>query len=1190
MANTFDPYHVWLGIAPDEQPANHYRLLGIRVFEAKADVIDSAADRQMAHLRTFQAGKNGDLTQRLLNEVAAARVCLLDAKKRTAYDKQLRTKIAADGAVAAIQPAAAVAAARTPVAAQAASPHAAAPATGNKWEDLLGEAATPGIKTAKSVQKTGGKSTALKAAMAKRDAKNRMISLGIAAAIVLLAGAAFGIYSLMSNANGTLVFAWPAAKGADVAVAVDNVQMAPAAGGSWQQDYPPGKHHLVAQRPGYKFETDVDLGPGQQLKVVPDWKAKALLVLNWPVDERAGAMLKLDGRPREISAHDPLELAVDPGQHRIEVVRPGTDQFVATAVVASGQRQDMLVTRPLKDAKLVLDWPLNQRRDAELTIDGQSTVGGSAQPLELTMKPGRHAIRISRPDYIAFSQEVDLAEGASSVLKPNLAPEQKTAIVAAPVSTAPQGPAKKKPIPADAERAAVAKQLDELYKTSGAGAKDAAKAQELYDVAAKGGATPVERYVLLRKGAEIAAAAGDLNLALQGIDALSADYEFEPLEVKQKLLEKIVAVGKPEQVEPVVAVAEQLMEQAIAADRYDLALVLGTTAERAAVKSQIPARKEAEERLSRRRHDIRIIASIYTAAQKAQAAHEQNPSDPDANLTLGRWRCLYKADWAGGLPLLAKGSDEKLKSLAEQELKAQQPKKSPTAEQQVALADAWWDLSQKDAGAARESLRLHAAEIYQAAMPNLASALKKAAIEKRLAEVANLPRPSVADQHPPEIAAETKPPGTKSPTVPQFEVGKWVDILQLVDLAQDRVEGTWARAGAAISTAPSACCRIVVPVVADGSYDLEIEFTRITGSGDIAAVLVVGSHPCVLALSAYGGETSGLMTINGHDARDPANPTSIKPGSLDNGHRYRLTIHVRVDGGDKGSVEALLDGKPYLHWEGDPAVLDNHWAWKLPDSKHLGIGADNNVATFHSVQFRMISGTATADGAAPATVDAQSASPADLEKPSSSGSLPRDRWVDVLGLVDPARDRVNGDWARKGDQLSCTSKEDSRIAIPVVINGGYDFEVEFTRTLGTGDAVALLSANAHGCSASLGAWSGELSGLMMVDGHDANNSNNPIVVRPGTLENGHRYRLLVRTRLLADHRASIDVSLDGRPYFPHWEGDDASLSYQRDWVMPDSKRLGLGAYLSEITFHSARLKMVSGDAALDPAAMQSSGK
>ena len=75
---TFDPYRKWLGISPAEQPPHHYRLLGINLFEEDPDVIEAAADRQMAHVRTYQTGKHGDESQRLLNELSAARVCLLD--------------------------------------------------------------------------------------------------------------------------------------------------------------------------------------------------------------------------------------------------------------------------------------------------------------------------------------------------------------------------------------------------------------------------------------------------------------------------------------------------------------------------------------------------------------------------------------------------------------------------------------------------------------------------------------------------------------------------------------------------------------------------------------------------------------------------------------------------------------------------------------------------------------------------------------------------------------------------------------------------------------------------------------------------------------------------------------------------------------------------------------------------------
>ena len=89
---SFDPYHKWLGILPKDQPPDHYRLLGIERFESDPDVISHAADKQMAHLKSLQAGENAELTQKLLNEISRAKVCLLHADDKAAYDKHLRTK------------------------------------------------------------------------------------------------------------------------------------------------------------------------------------------------------------------------------------------------------------------------------------------------------------------------------------------------------------------------------------------------------------------------------------------------------------------------------------------------------------------------------------------------------------------------------------------------------------------------------------------------------------------------------------------------------------------------------------------------------------------------------------------------------------------------------------------------------------------------------------------------------------------------------------------------------------------------------------------------------------------------------------------------------------------------------------------------------------------------------------------
>jgi len=96
---SFDAYRKWLGIPPEEQPPNHYRLLGIGLFESDPDVISNAADRQMAHVRSFQTGRHSELSQQILNELSSARLCLLDPARKASYDAELREQLSTVGTI-----------------------------------------------------------------------------------------------------------------------------------------------------------------------------------------------------------------------------------------------------------------------------------------------------------------------------------------------------------------------------------------------------------------------------------------------------------------------------------------------------------------------------------------------------------------------------------------------------------------------------------------------------------------------------------------------------------------------------------------------------------------------------------------------------------------------------------------------------------------------------------------------------------------------------------------------------------------------------------------------------------------------------------------------------------------------------------------------------------------------------------
>jgi hypothetical protein len=1016
MAEDFNPYHVWLGIPPEEQPANQYRLLSLKLFETNGDVIDSAADRQMAHLRTFQAGKYGTLTQRLLNEVAAARICLLDPKKRAAYDQQLRATLPATAAPVSATSAASSTASgsaihrqpprrpdgalptATPWAPMPSVPVAAVlPQPVDQWDELLGD------PIAKPAHRPGGRSAdAAKTSAAEQKANSRNLSIGIAAAAVLIAAAGIGWFVLNgSSSDGALVFDWPAADRTDTSVTVDNTPLVIPASGPWEYHCPAGPHHIVAQHLAFMLDANVAVAAGQQQTVPPNWKNKATLVLSWPLAMRSRAELEVDGRVQPISQHEPLELPVEPGRHLIQITRPGFPTIGMTAIVApDGRELVSIAPPPAAAAKLVFDWPVDQRKDAELTVDGRSqtvAAGSDGTPLELSLEPGRHVVHITRTGFAPFNQPIDLAAGANQSVKPIWTPEQKkgptVAETPAPVEATPEPapePAKKLPVPAAAELQRIAKQLDDHYKTSRPGPKDLAKAQEFYDVAAKAGSAPAERYMLLMRGAEIAAAAGDLNLSLQGIDTLDADYEINALEAKQKLLEKFINAGKPDQVAPAIQSAEQLVDEAVAADQYEIALVLATTASRALVKSKIPERKEVEERLTRRRHEIHLLEPIYATAKKAQERLDKNPSDAEANLAVGRWRCLYKWDWGAGLPLLAKGSDEKLKSLAEVELKA-----SSDSDQQFTLAEGWWDLAQKEAGVARDSLHLHAGEIYRAAMPNLASALKKAAIEKRLAEIANL-RPIVT-------TANNSTAAGNSTVAIRFPLNQWVDILRLVDTTKNVVAGKWSRSGKAISVMPGWGSRIAIPVAVEGSYDLEVKFTRDENFNEIETAIPVGSRGLSLMLGGEDGTVSGFDTVDGRRPLDDGNPTTVRSKDIVNGQECILLVKVRLPSTDQASVDVLLNGKPYLpHWQGSPSALAVYGAWRRPTLNHPGLGAWETRATFSSAKLRMISGHALGDASVSATATSNKPMPSEFS--SGNASAPSQWMKEVAAL--PAEQQV----------------------------------------------------------------------------------------------------------------------------------------------------------------------------------------
>ena len=79
--------------------------------------------------------------------------------------------------------------------------------------------------------------------------------------------------------------------------------------------------------------------------------------------------------------------------------------------------------------------------------------------------------------------------------------------------------------------------------------------------------------------------------------------------------------------------------------------------------------------------------------------------------------------------MLALGGDATLKALAQKDMK-----RPADAAEQVKLGDSWWNLAEKEEGAAQKNLQDRAGYWYKKALPGLAG-LAKDKVEKRIASL-----------------------------------------------------------------------------------------------------------------------------------------------------------------------------------------------------------------------------------------------------------------------------------------------------------------------------------------------------------------------------------------------------------------------------------------------------------------------
>jgi hypothetical protein len=235
------------------------------------------------------------------------------------------------------------------------------------------------------------------------------------------------------------------------------------------------------------------------------------------------------------------------------------------------------------------------------------------------------------------------------------------------------------------------------------------------------------RYVLFVEAAVAAADGGDSRVFRQAIDAVAQHYEVTWSEAALGILEQVQKRPRPPISNQAIALAAiALADQAVGRDEFDAATAMLDAAVALAIRAKDPTTRRAA---AAAKKNVQERATLFAAFEQAGRVLAKSPDDADANLIQGRYYGLVKDDWPRGSGLLAKGSDARLRQLADSEAHA------PTdPEAMLALADAWYEGTSSAASAYRDHYRDRAAYWYRRAVDGL-SGLTKARVQKRLLDI-----------------------------------------------------------------------------------------------------------------------------------------------------------------------------------------------------------------------------------------------------------------------------------------------------------------------------------------------------------------------------------------------------------------------------------------------------------------------
>jgi hypothetical protein len=762
----FDPYRKWLGIPESELPPSLYRLLGLVDFESDPDVICHAADRCMAHVRTFQSGARAELSQRILNELAQARNCLLDPQRRQAYDLALqRQRLAAPPAVAR------VAVPINPMApvAVAPQPGMAYPVTGSPMMSVPVAGSATGLLDAPDLSSSRRASSVSSRVRRKSSPVPMLLTM-----FAVVVGLGIGLIVWLNQRNATAssnkqpVPATPQVPPAPKTYVIKRTRpdsdatsevLTPRSDRPGETNRRPGGAPVLdvrpsnempgrGERPEPKNAAEAIEEARSSMSLGNTFRAKRLLEVAGtfsPNEEQRERIAILSRLQEYLHA---FHVALAAGAEKLEpgrnfLIDLGTRQVPVTFVEfekqngrrlvfeSEGKRMThkidalpadwaMPIARPMLDAKS----PASRLAIATflaLAFNGDRDL--ARQMWESLITEGIADPSLARELNLPISDKIVKGSTVPAEMKPEVDNEKMPAKQPATGELL--------PIPSGAELADAKRKFRDEYREKVSKARSAedkaALAGELVAKSAEITDNRAYRFVLQQEAIDLLVDQGNATEFVRLIDAQATEFEIDLLVAKAEALGKASAgASSAEQGEALYLVTAEIFSTAKELKRYDVAERLARVAAKCAERAQD---RDASEFALLEASKMQALHQLVSAAIAGQEKLKSDQDDAAAKTAVGRWECFLNNNWEVGLPLLEKGNDATLSELAKADLAGP---KEVTA--QADLASRWlqYGKSQRDGSKAGPLSR--AKHWYEQALGQ-ANDETKPALTKSLAEV-----------------------------------------------------------------------------------------------------------------------------------------------------------------------------------------------------------------------------------------------------------------------------------------------------------------------------------------------------------------------------------------------------------------------------------------------------------------------